>query len=588
MLNYQEMVRPGDHMVLLYYNENDVVKPVSEFITASLDRGERCIYVSGDTNMGMLKKVLSEYYDLEKIINKGDLIIIDRDEAYSKNGEFEPDKMIELLTDLTKDSLDLGYRGMSITGELSWLLDYGDKLDKIIEYEWKLNERVFVNEELTALCRYNLTKFKDDMLINIIQLHPLVVYEDKIHKNPYYLPPEGYKENNLSKYQLITWLKNIDEFTSTKSKFDKEIKRIENESIAKSEFMSKISHDMKTPLSAIISLAEFGMDENEDLKGIEYFYEIRNSAEYLLSLMNDILDYQKLKNNRVDICKTDVEIHSMLINIKNMMSIPADKKKVSLKVDFDSINEKTIYSTDSKKVSQVLINILSNAIKYTEPGGFVEWYSTILKTDEGYCLFNRINDTGVGMSKKFQRHMFESFAQEENILTQSEGGTGLGLPIVKQIVELMNGKLKIESELKIGTSVEIYIPIFETNGIANAINVPNLKGKKVLICEDIGINIKILIKNLIETEAEIDAVQNGIEAVAKVREKNYDLVLMDLRMPLMNGLEATDEIRKINTEIPIIIISADANEIVYKNADAYLTKPIDKSILFKTINQLIK
>ena len=588
MINYQELVRPGDHMVLLYNDENDVVKPVVEFMVASLDRNERCIYVSGDTNMKMLKNTLGKYIDIDERIEKKDLFLLNKENAYAKDGEFEPDKMIELILSLTEESLELGYSGMSITGELSWVLDYGSGIDKIIEYEWKLNERVFTKKELTALCRYNLNKFEDEMITNIIQLHPIVVYKDKIHENPYYLPPDGYKERNLLKYQVATWLKNIDEFSNIKSKFDKEIRRIEMESESKSDFMSKISHDMKTPLSAIISLSEFGSEEIKDIKGQEYFNEIKGSAEYLLSLMNDILDYQKLKNNGVEVVREKTNILSFLNSVKTIINPQAIKKKLEFNATFDFGVEQTVYKLDLKKVSQILINILSNSIKYTEPGGTISWKATIESADGTYYLFNIIEDTGVGMSTQFQRHMFDSFAQEENILTQSEGGTGLGLPIVKQLIEIMKGEIKVESGLKRGTKVEITLPLLEAEkAIEKKINVALLEGKNILICEDVEINSRILMKHLEKTGANIDIVKNGIEAVGRVKVVGYDLIFMDLRMPLMNGHEATSEIRKFNSTVPIIIVSADNDKECDIEANAFLSKPIDKYNLFKTIESLI-
>ena len=582
MLNYQEIVSPGDHMVLLY---NDVVKPVVDFMVASLDRNERCIYVSGDTNMDMLIETLGEYIDIENRIEKNDLFLLSKEDAYSKDGEFVPDKMIELLLKLSEESLNLGYSGISITGELSWVLNYGDGIDKIIEYEWKLNERVFVKKELTALCRYNLNKFDDTMIANIIQLHPIIVYKGKIHENPYYLPPEGFKEDNLPKYQVETWLKNIDEFTNVKSKFERDIRKIESESTAKSDFLSRMSHDMRTPLSAIISLSEFGMEEDDEIKNDKYFSEIKMSAEYLLSLMNDILDYQKLKNSKVEINKSCVDVSKLLKNIYGMIKPQADKKSISMKMEsVNYVKDCNQCMIDSKRVSQILINILNNSVKYTEPGGSINWYSYIESKNGKDYLVNTISDTGVGMSKKFQRHMFESFAQEENILTQSEGGTGLGLPIVKQLVELMNGKVDVESELKVGTTIKVSIPIDRSKKKLDKI--PNLENKKILICEDNEINAQILMKHLEKTKALIGVAKNGIEAISMAKEVDYDLILMDLRMPIMNGIEASQEIHKFNKEVPIVIVSADDMDLI-KEANAFLAKPIDKNKLYETIEKLI-
>jgi hypothetical protein len=183
-------------MVVLYEDENEVVKPLVAYIVACVNRNERCIYVSGDTNMELLIDTLSKEIDYVGAISKNQLLMLDKKDAYSKEGIFEPDKMIALIEELTNESLEQGYNGMAITGELSWLLEYGNGIDKIIEYEWKLNDRIFNRLEVSALCRYNMKKFSDEMIINIIQVHPYIVYKNRIHENPYYLPPEGYKEGD--------------------------------------------------------------------------------------------------------------------------------------------------------------------------------------------------------------------------------------------------------------------------------------------------------------------------------------------------------------------------------------------------------
>lgn len=218
---------PGDHLVALYDNEDDVVDYITAYIHSALQRNERCIYITGDADTSLvIGKVEELAGDVEQ---RGDLIVLNRNQAYSEHGKFIPDKMIALIKDLTETAISDGYSGMAITGEISWVLDYENGNELIIEYEWKLNEYIFDCYPVSALCRYNLNMFSDEMIINIIQLHPYILWNNRIHENPFYIPPEGYRNNSISKYQVEVWLQNINSFTIEKSRFRSDLEKKENE-----------------------------------------------------------------------------------------------------------------------------------------------------------------------------------------------------------------------------------------------------------------------------------------------------------------------------------------------------------------------
>ncbi len=227
-LKYMQKIETGDHLVLLYGNEK-IGETVASFIAESLNRNERCMYVNGDTDTDEMLACLSKIIDVDKVIEKKQLFILDKSEAYSKNGVFVPDKMIDLLKSESRAATSDGYSGLSVTGELSWVLDYEDGREKIIEYEWKLNDRVFSNHPVTALCRYNLDKFTPSMIKSIIELHPFIIHDGMINENPYYVQPEGYRDNKVEEYEVMSWLKNINSFTKTKSKFISDIEKKDRE-----------------------------------------------------------------------------------------------------------------------------------------------------------------------------------------------------------------------------------------------------------------------------------------------------------------------------------------------------------------------
>jgi len=221
-------IQSGEHMVILYEQEEEMVEYLSAYIHSSLIHNKRCIYITnGDMDESIvLERVESLSLGREQ---SGDFIVLNKEEAYSKEGRFNPDKMIDFLRTLVEEAIAEGYSGLAVTGEISWVMDYENGRELIIEYEWKLNEQIFDRYPVTALCRYNMTKFSDEMIINIIQLHPYLIWQNTMHQNPFYIEPEGYKNNEIAKYQVQAWLQNINGFTNEKSRFRNMLSKKEKE-----------------------------------------------------------------------------------------------------------------------------------------------------------------------------------------------------------------------------------------------------------------------------------------------------------------------------------------------------------------------
>lgn len=207
-------IKPGDHLVALYSVEREIANYVSAYIQSALSQKARCIFIAGDLNTSQVLR------PFRTSVQNGDLIALNRADIYSKEGRFIPDRLIEAIIVLAETALRDDYTSLAITGELSWLVNYDEAEEQITEYEWKLNERVFNRYPVSALCRYNIEKFSDTMIRNVIQLHPFILWQNKIHENPYYIPPEGFKDNTLAQHQVKVWLENIDRFTDQQSRFE--------------------------------------------------------------------------------------------------------------------------------------------------------------------------------------------------------------------------------------------------------------------------------------------------------------------------------------------------------------------------------
>lgn len=375
---------------------------------------------------------------------------------------------------------------------------------------------------------------------------------------------------------------------------------------AKSVFLARMSHDMRTPLGAVIGLAEFGIKETTDKQIKSYFTDINDSAKYLLSLMDDILDSQKLQNENFEFNYSLVFLCDTIKKVKTYVENRAKEKNIKLDISSNCMNFKRCIYADEKRLSQILVNILSNAIKYTPSEGSIVWDIDFKQiSDKQVLLTTKIQDTGVGMSQEFvNNHLFKPFSKENNSLSKSEGGSGLGLNICKKLIDQMKGKIICESIIGRGTTFEIELKYdiasendtklyFEKKKMLSKEKQSNcLAGSRVLVCDDTEINIKIAKKILEKKLIEVDIAYNGQEAVEKVLLNEYQAILMDIRMPILDGLEATKKIREFNKKIPIIAFSANAysediNKSLSVGMNAHLPKPIDTEILFKTLEKLI-
>lgn len=394
-------------------------------------------------------------------------------------------------------------------------------------------------------------------------------------------------------YSILGTARNVTQYYEMETKY---IKELEKANSNKSGFLSRLSHDMRTPLGAISSLSEFGLEEVNDQLAHNYFSKIKDNSEYLLSFITDILESRKISDGKLEFKKDVFNAHDIFPNIVSMIQLRANDKNIDIQYEWNETFIENYIIGDTAKIKQVTINLLSNAIKYTPKGGTVKVKSE--GSIEGNVMRSciSISDNGVGMSKEFQERMFEEFTQEPNKLSFEEEGSGVGLSIVKNIIDLSGGTIECESELDKGTTFTINLSfplatqeqIDEYNTKVKNLDLTVLTGKRVLICEDKAINIAIESKLLLDKNMIIDLAANGLIGLEKVKKNKYDAILMDIRMPVMDGLTAAREIRKFDLSTPIIAVSANASEddvqISLKNGmNAHISKPIKKTELYSNL-----
>ncbi|MXV14021.1 hybrid sensor histidine kinase/response regulator [Hufsiella ginkgonis] len=365
---------------------------------------------------------------------------------------------------------------------------------------------------------------------------------------------------------------------------------------AKIEFLSIVSHEIRTPMNAIVGFTNLLLD-NPRPDQVEYLNVLRFSADNLLTLINDILDFNKIDAGKVVFENIDFDLHALLENIRAAQQQEADKKEILLTLEIGPGVPARIKG-DPTRLSQVLNNLVANAIKFT-PAGKVELSTSVTeKTATTATLCFAVKDTGIGIPEDKLQYIFEKFSQASSETTRKYGGTGLGLAICKRLLELVGSKLSVISKEDEGSSFffELRFNIDEKTAAESLLNAAadnsGFPGKRVLVTEDNPVNAMLVRRFLTNWQIECDVAENGRIGVDKVASGNYDLVLMDLQMPVMDGYEATIAIRNLPgkkyKELPILALTASTvsdmyEKVIASGMNACLTKPFKPAQLHEML-----
>jgi len=372
----------------------------------------------------------------------------------------------------------------------------------------------------------------------------------------------------------------------------------EEASKAKTDFLSTISHEIRTPLNAVVGISHFLINENPRKDQKESLESLQFSAEHLTALINDILDYNKLESGAIEFEFTDVNLEVLAQKIIKAHSALAKEKGLSLVLELDEKMHPVVLA-DQTRIYQVLNNLINNALKFTHKG-YVKLKTTVLEdTATTQKLRVEVSDSGIGIPYDKQKVIFERFTQAGSSTTREYGGTGLGLAIIKKILNMVGSDIYVKSEPESGTIFWFDLafkkvkhePINEEEQQEADTN--TIAGKHVLLVEDNQMNIMVAEKFLKKWDMKVDVARNGQEAVEKMKEGRYDIVLMDLQMPVMDGYKATRQIRTFDVKTPIIALTASAllkvrQEVMAAGMNDYITKPFDPKELKRKIAMYIK
>ena len=383
----------------------------------------------------------------------------------------------------------------------------------------------------------------------------------------------------------------------------KALEQAKEGSAAKSAFLFNMSHDLRTPLNAIIGFSELMKSHWEDSKiSRNYLEKIDESGQYLLSLINNILEMSKIESGKEELKEKPWDIYTSCDNLLQFFEPDIRQKNQTLNY---AVNIKhNMILTDSLKIREIYVNLMSNAIKYTNEGGTISFSLEEIEREEGLSDYKAIvQDTGIGISKDYLPHIFENFSRQKTSSESGIIGTGLGMPIVKKLVDLMHGTISIESEEGKGTTVVVNLPhryIIEKEEVDVVDDKEiDLTGKHILLVEDNDLNAEIAQTLLEDKGLKVIRAKDGLEAITIVKENAvdcFDCILMDIQMPRMNGFEACKVIRSLpnnRSQLPIIALTANAFEedrqdCLEAGMSEHVAKPIEIQSLLQTIESVLK
>lgn len=535
-------------------------------------------------------KIILGFYSVDEIMKKEQEIELQREIIEGLGKEYFSVLAVELDKDRVFSCRESGENGKIIS---DFCRKCGNRWSKIIPSYAKTMVSDNTNGEFEKQLDLEVLRSQEEDYS--------MTYEFKSEKGiMYHQVRVAYVKKKDGTRVAVVGTRNIDSLIKKERMQEEKLKKAyaaaENANKAKTEFLNNMSHDIRTPMNVILGYNQLMKSQLTEPKQFDYHKKIEQSGKLLLSIINNVLDMARIESGKMKVDENYEVVGEIIDEIISTFSSKAKEKEIHLSGSMQVTHRNIL--CDGTKIREIYVNLVSNAIKYTPRGGNVTITVEELPCEkEGYIkIKGEVEDTGIGMSKEYLPTLFEPFSREHNTTIGKVGGTGLGMSVVKRMIDLMGGSIEVKSELGKGTvftftlmhkiaDEKYYSKKIETADVSDTGE--NLHGKHVLLAEDNDLNAEIAIAVLEEIGLIIERVEDGIQCVNRIEQMpsgTYDLILMDIQMPNMDGYKATQCIRRLDdkkkSEIPIIAMTANAFEEDKKRAfdagmNGHIAKPID-------------
>ncbi len=584
-------LRQGDHLCLIYHSAAEQTSAVVDFLKAGLAAGEQCLFLGHATSSRRLVHALGMAgVDADAEGNRGALLLLTRREDWLPGGRFEPRAMIDLLRHAERRALNAGFSGLRVTWNLCWLLEESPGADRLTEYEAQLT-RVLAGSRTCVLCRYSHDACPAATIQEALHTHPLAVLGEQICSNAYYEPPEMVlggrsPEERIDWMMAQLWRNRLNEqkLEETSRRLSQKRAALARANQAKEDLLSMLAHELRNPLGVISNALQVirlkGDGDETRRRAID---AAERQVGHQAMLIDDLLEASLVTSGEIELHLEDLDLAKLVGETAE--SYLKTFEDAGLRLELELPGEPLHVRGDRLRLSQTLSNLLDNAVKFTPAGGRIAVRAA--RTPGGRRAEVRVADDGAGIQPEELPHVFEVFTQGDHSLDRSLGGLGVGLAIVKGIVEMHGGEVEARSEGP-GKGTELFLRIPLDTAAAESEEQPEEahSAKKVLVVED-NPDAGAMMREFLELSGhEVALAVSGQDGVEAARRFHPEVVLCDLGLPGMNGYEVAEELRRDPSTRSAKLIAVtgygrdeDRRRSKAAGFDMHLTKPVDPAQL---------